>query len=125
MRNARLCVADKAIWPEVGYLDFDSVIARMQVSIDARRIWLLPKWSERCAVDTNAGHFIDSAQVEPELAAGKKLIGADVNGSSIRRGAGEIANPRIGKFSPRFQRWHIDVRRSAPIRRKVEGPART
>jgi len=49
-------------------------------------------------------------------------IGVDVNGSTIRRRAGEIANPWIGKFCPGFQRRHVDMYRSAPIWRKIEGP---
>src|SRR5208337_1519416 len=36
--------------------------------------------------------------------------------------AGEIANSRIGKVSPGFQRRHVDMCRSPPIWRKIEGP---
>ena len=87
MRDAGLRITDEPVWPEVGYFNFESVIARVQVRIDARRIGAFPERSKRCAVDTNARHFVDRAQIEPKFATGNKLIGVDVNRGPVCCGA--------------------------------------
>ncbi len=120
MRDARLRVSDKPVWPEIGYVNFKSVIARMQVSIDARRIRMLPERSERCAVDTNASHFIDFAQIEPKFAIGNKLICVDVNAwfdmSQCRRNSGSLDRKILSTISASAHRHAPERPNSAESR---------
>ena len=62
-----LGVADEAVGPEVGDVDFDGVVAGVKEGVGAEGPGLLPEGLSGFAVDADGGYFVDFAEGEPEL----------------------------------------------------------
>ena len=86
MGYARLCVADQAVWPEIGYVDLKSVVTWMEVAVDPCGVRLLPERSQRRSIDANACHLVDRSEIEPNLLIGEQQVCVDVNRGPVRRG---------------------------------------
>lgn len=90
-----MCISNKAIDPEIGASDLDSVapLFKRACHVDAERP--LPCDAERLAVDLNFGEVGNVAEVEPELGSGLEPFGGGVDGSGVGGVTGEVLNTGV------------------------------
>lgn len=92
----QLFIADKPIGPVVGYFDFDTVFAWLQCPSNVDAKGRFPQDAEINAIDPNPRHVFDCSKIDIGfITLGNHVLG-NVDVSSIRAGAGEVTNARIG-----------------------------